>query len=82
MGQVISSVLQVSIFGHTLFLIYINDLCDNVKAKVRLFADDTTDTTRLQRGLDTLEKWKSKWQMSFNVSNAMFSPSLGNEHQS
>ena len=69
-----------SVLGPTIFLVYINDLCDNIKAKVRLFADDTisydsirntadtTTSTRLLKDLETLEKWENKWQMSFSVS--------------
>ena len=77
MGQEISGVPQGSVLGPTLFLAYVNDLCDNIKTKVRLFADYTilynsirniADTARLQQDLDTLEKWENKWHMSFNVS--------------
>ena len=36
-----SGMLQGSVFGPILFLLYINDLRENVQSQVRLFADDT-----------------------------------------
>ena len=63
--------------GPILFLIYINDLPDLVTSKVRLFADDTavyltvespSDRQVLQKDLDTLSGWESRWDMEFNPS--------------
>ena len=58
-----------------LFLIYINNLHNNLKSTVRLFAEDTiiyitisngTDATALQQDLDKLAKWEETWQMEFH----------------
>ena len=58
-----------------MFLIYINDLEDDISSKVLKFADNTkvfrkvtndTDKQSLQDDLDKLVKWPGKWQMLFN----------------
>ena len=77
-----SGVPQGSVIGPILFLIYINDLPEEVKAKVRLFADDTivhmtmtseNDAASLQQDLDRLASWEKKWQMQFHPQNAVSS---------
>ena len=58
-----------------LFLLYINDLPENVQSQVHLFADDTAVyltvqgsdySERLQSGLNVLQEWEKKWDMQFN----------------
>ena len=39
--SVLRGILQESVLGHILFLIYINDLDDDITSKVLKFADDT-----------------------------------------
>ena len=61
--------------GSVLFLIYINDLYDNITSNVLKFAADKKlfrkvntdgDKQHLQNDLDRLVKWSEKWQMLFN----------------
>ena len=66
---------QGSVLGPILFLLYINDLPDNVQSQVRLFADDTAvylsihspnNSANLQKDLDRLQEWEAQWDMEFN----------------
>ena len=73
--DVTSGVPQGSVLGPILFLCYINDLPDQVSSGCRLFADDSIlyreistpdDSTQLQKDLDALAAWESKWGMAFH----------------
>lgn len=72
--NVSSGVPQGSVIGPCLFLMYINDLPENLLSGVRLFADDTILYTtadcsdELQKDLKSLEEWEKKWDMHFNPS--------------
>ena len=76
-APVTSGVPQGTVLGPLLFLLYINDLPQQVSSTPRLFADDSLlyrkirtqqDTTVLQDDLDRLQQWEKDWQMSFNPS--------------
>ena len=65
------------LLGPVLFLIFINDLPDNIRSSVQLFADDCVlyrniksplDCHILQDDLNSLARWEMDWQMKFNVS--------------
>ena len=75
---VTSGVPQGSVLGPLLFLIYINDLDEDVSTttKILKFADDskmfgtannTSEHDIIQKDLNALETWTDRWQMEFNV---------------
>ena len=74
---VISGVPQGSILGPLLFLIYINELPEQVDyTSCYLFADDTkvlkavmsvNDESQLQQNLDTVNRWCNEWKLSLNA---------------
>ena len=74
--RVWSGVPQGSVLGPILFLIFINDLDDQLSGNVLKFADDTKlygvidnhfHGQNLQKDIDILGKWAQQWQMKFNV---------------
>ena len=75
--NVLSGVPQGTVLGPLLFLVYINDITDQVSPGTfcRLFADDCLlyrpihsleDRLILQCDLDALQKWTEPWGMWFN----------------
>ena len=74
--SVFSGVPQGSVLGPLLFIIYINDLTDNVKSNIRLFADDSSLFIRVRNiaeaqallsgDLNTITAWATQWKMQFN----------------
>ena len=68
-----SGVPQGSVLGPLLFLLYINDLPDNIKNSVLLFADDLKMIARSstfeinQQDINRLVSWQHKWLLQFNT---------------
>jgi len=59
-----------------MFLLYINDINENISSTVRLFGDDCVlyrvinseqDSVCLQHDLNTIISWTEKWQMELNI---------------
>jgi hypothetical protein len=67
---------QGNVLEPVLFLIYINDITNNITSNIRLFADDCTiyrpiktkeDQVLLQNDPNKLIKWEGKRKLAFNV---------------
>ena len=76
-AEVLSGVPQGSVLGPLLFLIFVNDMDDQVTSHLLKFADDTklylplkneSSHATLQEDLNRLCQWSQEWQMLFNVS--------------
>ena len=74
--SVSAGVPQGSVLGPLLFLVYINDLDENISSQMRLFADDSSLFTpvkgveetheKLIQDLQTITNWAHQWKMVFN----------------
>ena len=71
-----SGILQGSVLGPVLFLIYINTMPDKIASKIYLFADDAKlyrqiedklDATSIHGDLQSLETWSGQSLLSFNI---------------
>ena len=74
--RIMSGVLQDNFLGPLMFLLYINDISNNLRSHIRLFANDCIiyrtisspeDSLRLQEDLDRIFNWITHWQMQFDV---------------
>ena len=88
-----AGVPQGSVLGPFLFLIFINDIVDNLVSVARLFADDTSMSASssekheientLNDDLNTLKEWSHNWLVTFNPSKTevlYFSANNANDH--
>ena len=74
--NVTSGVPQGSVLGPILFLIFINDIDNDLCCKISKFADDTKignkavsplQRQQIQSDLNKLVEWSKRWQMNFNT---------------
>ena len=95
---ILAGVPQSSILGPLLFLVYSNDLQDELKSNIKLFAHDTSlfsivkdlneSVSILNNDLLLISKWAYSWKMLFNpdptkpVQEVIFSKKTENSNSS
>ncbi len=79
-----ASVPQGSILGPLLFLVYVNDLVNDLETTPYLFADDTSllevinprnvagSFAKINRDLDSLSNWASQWRVNYNATKTVY----------
>lgn len=76
-ADTLAGVPQGSVLGPYLFLLYVNDIVDNIQSNIRLFADDTSlfaviddnnSTQILTEDLHKIASWADDWCIILNPS--------------
>jgi len=74
--EVTSGVPQCSVLGPLLFVLYINDIAEDIQCDLEVFADDTKiysiietieDILRLQQDLNNVQEWSTLSLLSLNI---------------
>ncbi len=77
-----AGVAQGSLLGPLMFLLYINDIPDDINSNIFLYADDSslyctldkddynTAINVLQNDLNKISEWSNKWGLEFNASKS------------